>query len=150
MLTVHIYEIVISLKISGKPSFDLMLSRAGNVSRMGTGATGVDENVYVGVVAPTMFENVLQGIPVTWPLAFGQYETAQKKGNLCELAVIFLNADHSCKEGFYFRYGSESQGPPREIMRFILAAKTLTEPWYQEQQWLEQQAPMGSPKPSRH
>jgi hypothetical protein len=97
-----------------------------------------------------LFENVLQGIPSSWSLVFGQYETAQKKGNLCELAVIFINEDHSCKEGFYFRYGTESPGPPREIMRFILAAKTLTEPWYQEQQWLEQQSPMTSLKPSRH
>jgi hypothetical protein len=131
----EIFELVISLKIGDRATFDLLLRRDGSISRLGSGDNNnPDANPYRGKVGPFFFRRLLEHLPSNWTLPFGQYETKEKRGGTCELALMFLSQDQIKKEGYYFRYGAESQGPPLDVMRFLLEAKNATDDWYREQQ----------------
>ena len=64
--------------------------------------------------------------------AAGAYGVANKEGKLCELGLLFGLRNSDACEGFQFRYGSDSQGPPDEICDLVAKLVALTNPWYTE------------------
>ena len=53
------------------------------------------------------------------------------KGKICEL-TIYLFLPNKEERAIYFKYGSESIGPPPEVSRLVLAAIEITNPWYEQ------------------
>jgi hypothetical protein len=53
------------------------------------------------------------------------------KGKICEL-TIYLFLLNKEERAIYFKYGSESIGPPPEVSRLVLAAIEITNPWYEQ------------------
>ena len=53
---------------------------------------------------------------------------------------IGLHFADGTEDGFGFSYGSESQGPPNEIVRFVYAAVEATESWFQSQKKMTSEA----------
>jgi hypothetical protein len=62
----------------------------------------------------------------------GRYEVPDQQGDPCVLDVLLRFTDGS-EDGFGFAYGSESMGPPGEIVDVVVRAVEATEPWYQQQ-----------------
>ena len=88
MRTAEIYELLISFKVKDQPAFDLLLRRDGSISRLGTGVVkSPDPNPYRGFAGPFLFRRLLERLPPSWTLPFGQYETREKRGPICELVM---------------------------------------------------------------
>jgi hypothetical protein len=55
----------------------------------------------------------------------GGYDVPDRRGVECMLRIEFLFADGTTS-GFDFRYGSQSDGPPRELTKFVQHAVETT------------------------
>lgn len=53
------------------------------------------------------------------------------RGKICEL-MIGLFLPNKEERTIFFKYGSESLGPPSEVKRLVLAMVQVTDPWYEE------------------
>ncbi len=123
----------ISLKANDEQSLFVLLAADGTINRLGTGVVDNSEKeMFIGVTKDPLFQELLTCFEEELLDHMGGYDAADKLGVPCQLTVClsFTNADDN---GFSFRYGSESQGPPPEICDIVTAAVTVTDPWYEEQ-----------------
>ena len=137
----------ITLKIDGKQSLFILLAADGTINRLGTGAVNNrDKDLFIGRTDQPLLKELLTTLSESSLEHMGGYDVPEKKGALCELtiALSFTNAENN---GFAIRYGSESQGPPHEIVEFVRAAVDLTDPWFQEQKQMVRKAKSNSNKP---
>ena len=110
----------------------ILLDSDGTVNRLGTGAVDNSENeFYIGKTTEALFQKLHSQIDPDWLSHVGSsYAIPEQKGKACELIVGFVLRDG--REGtLEFKYGSESQGPPDDIMQFVIKAVKLTDPWYE-------------------
>jgi hypothetical protein len=129
----EISSIMISFFVEKERKFHLFLSRDGIINRQGTGLARLDDNdLYSATTQEPLFGCLIDSIPREWPLPFGYYQAKNKPGNFCELKIIF-SSPNGKEEGYLFHYGSDSSSVPSGIMQFVLMAKNITEPWYEEQ-----------------
>jgi hypothetical protein len=120
-----------TLKVGGKDSLLVILTRDGMVNRSGSGIAGETEALlYIGQ-HPGVFERVLKSVDEQVLSHTGVYDVPEKKGEVCELGIHFEFKDKQT-DGYLFRYGLDSEGPPREIARIVVDAIEKTEPMYQE------------------
>lgn len=132
-----------TLKVGGKDSLLVILTRDGMVNRQGTGIAGErEELLYIGQ-HPGVFEQVLKSVDAQVLSYTGAYDVAEKRGEVCELEIHFEFKDKQT-DGYTIRYGLESEGPPREVARIVIDAIEKTEPMYQEA--LSKQAGEKAPK----
>lgn len=125
--------VFITLTVEDEQALFILLSGDGTVNRAGTGATDNTENdLFIGRTSPEMFEALKSRIRPETLQWNGGYAAPDPKGQTCELTVGFMYDDGS-ESGCRFRYGSESQGPPRELCELVRAAVEITNPWYEEQ-----------------
>lgn len=75
-----------------------------------------------------------------------RYDVPEQRGIPRKLSIgfSFTNEDDN---GFGFRYGSESEGPPHEIVEFVNVAVQLTNPWFQQQRKMVGKADSNDRKP---
>jgi hypothetical protein len=126
--------ILLTLKIGQEQALFVMLSSDGAINRLGTGAVDNNERTMcIGKTDTSLFER-LRSMVTPELLQFGgqMLSDPNPKGQPCKLMVGFKKKDG--KELMIgFGYGSESQGPPPAVCKFVLAAVDATEPWYKEQ-----------------
>jgi hypothetical protein len=122
------------LKVDGKITLFLMLASDGLVNRLGTGAVNNTENdMFIGKTNEPLFLQLRSRIDPRWlPQMGAGYALPERKGRACELTVGFKFRD-STETGVTFSYGSESQGPPGDIVQFVIDAVGLTTPWYERE-----------------
>jgi hypothetical protein len=125
----------------------ILLAADGTINRQGTGAlTNTDNDLFIGRTEEPLFANLISYLDDEMMKFMGGYNVEDQRGVPCKLLIglSFLNAEDN---GFGFRYGSESKGPPHEIVQFVTAAVRLTDPWFQQQKKIVSKAKGTGGKP---
>src|SRR5512139_228530 len=120
----------IALATGGEPALFILLAADGTINRLGRGSsTDEDRTFYIGVTKEPLFENLVWHLSDELLKHMGVYDVPEKRGVPCELTIGFRFAD-ATENGFTFRYGSESIGPPQAIRQFVKAALQITHSWF--------------------
>ena len=124
--------LAITLKVEDDLSLLVLVAADGSINRLGTGTVNnTEKEMCIGVTDPKLFENIrphLNSDVIRW---VGARADQAPKGKICELTIWLFFANKE-QRAIYFKYGSESMGPPPEISRLILTAIEITNPWYEE------------------
>ena len=130
----EIAAILVILLVDGEHSLFIFLSEDGCINRIGNGSIDrIEREMFIGKDGSDLFKQLRAQVTAGVIHFLGQRLAApEPKGKLCELSVIFEYADGREAESAW-RYGSESQGPPRDIRQFVTEAVRLTDPWYEKQ-----------------
>ena len=124
--------LAITLKVEDDLSLLVLVAADGSINRLGTGTVNnTEKEMFIGVTDPKLFENIrphLNSDVIRW---IGARADQAPKGKICELTIELFFANKE-QRAIYFKYGSESMGPPPEISRLILTAIEITNPWYEE------------------
>jgi hypothetical protein len=126
--------IFIRLDINAEPSLAVVLGADGSINRLGTGSVeNTEHDLFIGRTGPAIFEAVRSHLTEEMLLALLGHtvQLANPRGAPCKMTLTFQFKD-STSDGFGFLYGSESEGPPREVADFVTAAVLQTDPWYEE------------------
>ena len=123
----------ISLQVENQPSLFLLLSYDGAINRMGSGAAdSTERELFIGKTDPGIFETACSHLTNEMLQNLGQgYQAKEPRGASCELTITFKFKDGN-SNGMAYRYGSESDGPPKDVADFVIAAVRQTDPWYEE------------------
>lgn len=123
----------VTLEIGDKQALFILLAADGTINRFGTGSVNnKDNDLFIGVTQEPLFKQLLSNLDDDMLDHMGGYDVPEQHGIPCKLSIgLAFAGDY--ENGFGFRYGSESQGPPEEIIQFVTAAVQLTDPWFQEQ-----------------
>ena len=127
--------VVVSLKVGAaqSPALFILLARDGTVNRLGTGAVdNTERDLFIGRTTEPLFPALMNQFTDAMLQHVGGYEMRDRKGEDCRLSIALRFADGS-EDGFGFLYGSESEGPPQEIVQIVIEAARLTDPWYEAQ-----------------
>jgi hypothetical protein len=130
----NINAILVRLLVGGEQALFILLRADGSINRLGTGsANNTERDMFIGGTDPELFQHLRARITAGLLGWCGRsLSAAQQLGKSCELTIGFMEADgHELMTAW--RYGSESQGPPREVGEFVVAAVEMTTPWYEHQ-----------------
>jgi len=126
-----INSIQIILQADDRLLLHIVLSRGGTVQRLGTGTLDNNErDLLSGVIGIETFDEVLQLLPADLLLTDASYSDPNLRGTRIGLSIALIADEWECS--FQMIYGSESEGPPNDVVAFVSAARNLTEKWYQE------------------
>lgn len=125
--------VAMSLKVDQDLSLFALLAADGSINRLGTGAVdNTEKEMFIGVINdPKPFQNLRAQISPDLFKWIGGRGAQSSKGKICEL-TIWLFLPNKREHTIYFKYGSESIGPPPEVSRLVLAAIDETNPWYEQ------------------
>ncbi|WP_417389288.1 hypothetical protein [Gimesia sp.] len=129
-------RIMVMLECDGDQVLFILLTDDGTINRMGTGAEDNREHdLYIGVSDAAAFQAV-RGVcsPVIdgWIGGFGDPDAA---GKPCKLLVGFQTSA-GAELLSQWEYGTESKGPPTEVIAVVKRAVQATADWYAEQKTL--------------
>jgi hypothetical protein len=126
--------IFIRLDINAKLSLAVVLGADGSINRGGTGTVeNTEHDLFIGRTDPAIFEAVRSHLTEEMLLVLlgRTFQLQNPRGAPCKLALTFRFKDNT-SDGFAFLYGSESEGPPPEVVGFVTAAVLQTDPWYED------------------
>lgn len=123
----------VSLKVDEELSLFALLASDGSINRMGAGTIdNVEKEMCIGVLDdPKAFPSLQSQIsPDLYNWVGGRVDPSPR-GKICELMIrLFLSNKE--ERTIFFKYGSESIGPPPEVKQLVLAMVEITDPWYEE------------------
>ena len=124
--------LAVTLKVEEDLSLLVLLAADGSINRLGTGTVNnIEKEMFMGIADPKLFETIRRHINSDVLRWIGVRADQAPKGKLCEL-TIYLFLSNKEERAIYFRYGSESIGPPPEVSRLVLAAIEITNPWHEQ------------------
>jgi hypothetical protein len=125
---------LVTLKVNNDTALFILLAEDGTVNRMGDGSiSNTDHEMFIGLNREPLFARFMSRVTQEMLKHQGAYELPNRKGANCELTLLLGYRGSERSAGFKFIYGSESQGPPREIAELVRYAAELTTPWHEEQ-----------------
>jgi hypothetical protein len=125
--------VAVSLKVDDDLSLFALLAADGSINRLGTGTIdNTEKEMFIGVVNdPKAFQNLRAQISPDLFKWVGGELIHPPRGKFCELTIgLFL--PNKEERTIFFKYGSESIGPPPEVKRLVLAMFEATNPWYEQ------------------
>lgn len=124
--------LAITLKVEDDLSLLVLLAADGSINRLGTGTVNnTEKEMFIGVTDPKLFESIRPHINSDVIRWVGGRADQAPSGEICEL-TIWLFLPNKEERTIYFKYGSESIGPPPEVTGLVLAAIEITNPWYEQ------------------
>ena len=127
----EIKAISVSLEVAGEKTLFILLSDDGTINRMGNGELSYPDrkNLYMGHTNEPLFSKLRNRLDDEILRYMGRYDVPEKLGQICRFTIGLQFAD-GVSNGFEINYGSESKGPPQELVDFLHAAVEVTEPLY--------------------
>lgn len=131
---VDVHDFLIGLEVNADRLLFILLSADGSINRIGSGNfKDKNRDMFVGVTDPAIFERVRSHLTEAMLQGLGHsFQLQNIRGAPCKLTLIFQFNDRTSGPSEYL-YGSESAGPPSDVVDFVRAAVGETERWYQEQ-----------------
>jgi hypothetical protein len=125
--------ISILITVNGKTALYLVLAIDGLIKRMGgMSRNDQQEELFVGRCDIVIFHKMRSLVTDGMLQVLGQqFKCHDIRGASEEISVLF-NFKDTTSEGFSFLYGSESEGPPKDVREFVKAAVFLTQTWYED------------------
>lgn len=134
--TDKIERVHIKWEIGELPILMIMLSANGGVNRMGNGdSENKDLQLYMGTTEEPLFVEFMRHIPSDMFDYTGRYTMPNPKGEVGRLEIAFEGRD--IDTGFECLYGTESDGPPEEMVSLVELALALTDPWVERKNSLK-------------
>jgi hypothetical protein len=131
--TEKIVLISIAVEVNDQSTLLILLAADGTINRMDTGTEdGVKQPLVMGLTNKDYFAQLRSLVTPELFAYLGLLgDVTNKKGKPAKLTISFAFEDGT-RNGFMFKYGTESQGPPEEVCDFVHKAVELTNPWYEE------------------
>jgi len=127
-----IQQVFIKLAANEEMVLSLMLSATGAINRMGDGSGDKEvSRFFMGNTEESLFDQLIQQIDTQLFDMAGRYELPYEAGEHITL-TIHVKGD-GVDTGFEVQFGSESMGPPEEILQIVEQAVALTDGWYEQQ-----------------
>ena len=130
-----VQAMLVDLKINENRSLlFILLGADGLINRSGSGSLRNKNNdLFIGKAAPAIFEKVRSQLSEEVLQNLGMsFRREIVRGAPCSLKLIVQFKDGTSKASEYL-YGTESEGPPTDVVGFVTSAVRETEEWYQEQ-----------------
>ncbi len=121
----------IRLAVNRETLLMILLTEGGSVNRLNMSEEGIPV-FSMGRTEATWFQEVMALFTPEMMELSGRYEYPDPQGDPCELVITLSSGEE--ETGFAFLYGSESVGPPEEMIQVVELATDLTEAWFEEQQ----------------
>lgn len=122
----------IELNIGEESAFALLMYEDGTINRRGNGEFPLDKNFFMGVQKDSLLKKLGKTITDDLLDHFDRsYDYKIKEGQICQLEMTIFLADK--RYAVRYIYGSESEGPPKEVMDYVWNAIRITDPWHQKQ-----------------
>ena len=132
----EISAICITIEVEKESVLFILLTEDGTINRSGTGYEHNTENdLFIGITDKSLFFKLRELITDQMLTNMGGYDVPDKKGKNCKLNIA-LSFEGGHDNGFGFIYGSESQGPPKDICEIVEKAINITDPWYKKQKMM--------------
>ena len=133
MLTkAEIENVHISLVVNEEQVLALRISKNGALNRMGDGSDDPKMRLmFMKRIEEPLFDRLMEILSVDLLSMVGRYTFPDPKGDLTQL-LITLEGDNDTETGFEFVYGSDSEGPPEEIIDFVEYAVELSDPYWED------------------
>ena len=129
----EITAVAINWHVGDDHVLTLLVSSDGTINRMGDGRpVNTDRDLYIGRTPISVLPHITSLLDDEMLKHTGKYELAPIQGTACTLQILLWAGNQ--RDGFEFRYGSESGGLPREIPKFVTNAIYSTQQWYEHQQ----------------
>lgn len=123
----------ITVDCNGELVLVVLLSREGSINRMGDlYYPPRGDPWHIGRVEEPLFDSLLEVVTDDMLLYAGRYEVPERLGMECECKIVFGTKEGGVT-GFDILYGTESQGPPGELLTVIARAMELTDNWWKAQ-----------------
>lgn len=125
--------IIINLTVDGDLQFFVLLAADGTINRLGpqTPEMATSSMLFTGQTDDPLFRQIIQEMPdEIFQLLGRRFELPERAGKECELTIAFRAQDGE-QDAWQLAYGTESIGPPEEIVNFLKRCREITEPWYQ-------------------
>lgn len=121
--------ISIILAAPDRTLLSISLSADGSLQRMGSGrlSAGREELLFTRI-PETVFSDFRRSVPAYLTEESGAWDIPQKSGTELILTLMFSAPEETVE--LRFRYGSESEGPPDDVVRVVHALRSATDPWY--------------------
>ena len=133
MLTkAEIENVHISLVVNEEQVLALRVSKNGALNRMGDGSDDPKMRLmFMKRIEEPLFDRLMEILSVDLLSMVGRYTFPDPKGDHTQL-LITLEGDNEAETGFEFVYGSDSEGPPEEIIDFVEYAVELSDPYWED------------------
>ena len=120
------------LAVNDEQVLAIRFSKSGALNRMGDGSDDPKARIILMKrVKEPIFEQLIEGLSDELMDLVGRYSFPDPQGDLTKL-LITLEGVNNAETGFEFVYGSESVGPPEEIIDFVERAIELSDPYWEE------------------
>lgn len=130
----QIESVHIQLEVEGETVLSIKLSASGTLNRMGDGSGEKEQSGwFLGSTEEPLFAEWGSLLNDELMAMTGRYEYPDPIGEKTELTISLEGNGEST--GFGFIYGSDSVGPPEEIMELVNAAVDVTEDWWESQKF---------------
>ncbi|MEM8889860.1 MAG: hypothetical protein AAGD28_17930 [Bacteroidota bacterium] len=133
MLTkAEIENVHISLVVNEEQVLALRVSKNGALNRMGDGSDDPKMRLmFMKRIEEPLFDRLMEILSVDLLSMVGRYTFPDPKGDHTQL-LITLEGENDSETGFEFVYGSDSEGPPEEIIDFVEYAVELSDPYWED------------------
>ncbi|MEL6251744.1 MAG: hypothetical protein AAFR87_07025 [Bacteroidota bacterium] len=133
MLTkAEIENVHISLVVNEEQVLALRVSKNGALNRMGDGSDDPKMRLmFMKRIEEPLFDRLMEILSVDLLSMVGRYTFPDPKGDHTQL-LITLEGENDAETGFEFIYGSDSDGPPEEIIDFVEYAVELSDPYWED------------------
>ncbi len=122
----------ITLKVKNEIALFVLLGSDGTINRMGTGnLANAERGLFIGKTDPAVFQAVRSHVTdAMWRHLGEGFKHPDPQGDPCSLKLLFKFKDGG-SSGLLYLYGSESEGPPKDVAEFVRTAVRETDPWYE-------------------
>lgn len=137
-----VQAMLVDLKINENTSLlFILLGADGSINRSGSGSLRNKNNdLFIGKATPAIFERVRSQLTEEVLQNLGMsFRREIVRGAPCSVKLIVQFKDGTSKASEYL-YGTESVGPPTDVVGVVTAAVRETEEWYQQQLRMAQAA----------
>ncbi len=132
----EIERVMIKWEIEGEPFLQIMLSANGSVNRMGDGEKfDKKPQIHMGFSEEPLLEMFLKEVPPELFTYAGRYTMPDPKGERASLEISFTGKE--IDTGVECTYGTESEGPPEEMISLVELALDLTDSWIETKKRLK-------------
>ncbi|MDW3649081.1 MAG: hypothetical protein R8P61_18575 [Bacteroidia bacterium] len=133
MLTkAEIENVHISLVVNEEQVLALRVSKSGALNRMGDGSDDPKMRLmFMKRIEEPLFDRLMEILSLDLLSMVGRYTFPDPKGDITQL-LITLEGEKDTETGYEFVYGSDSEGPPEEIIDFVEYAVELSDPYWED------------------
>lgn len=130
----QIKSVHIVLEVESESVLSIKMTASGQVNRMGDGSGEREQSGwFLGSTEEPLFAEWATLLNTDLMELTGRYEYPDPEGEKCKLTISLEGDGEST--GFEFSYGSDSMGPPEEILELVNAAADVTDDWWQSQKF---------------